>query len=240
MNVCHIFWTVISGQIGRFSIRFPISRAGLGGVQRPNCSHNMRDVTAFVSPLSNHRCLTAPRTPREIIPSGHHSLSFPLHLAKNILKDIKRINLFDDQWSYKMKTHEQWPASTSSTSQQWNKVFCSFEKILYPWVCTVICILYNEFAPSLAPHSIASLRKWVTSCADGLFTRRHICSRPHLGFARYCQIVGTAQHYQLHKVQNFQRWSKLSNPNWFVIMLLAAQWCSEVPGNTRGRRPLTF
>ena len=56
-----------------------------GGVQRPNCSHNMRDVTAFVSPLSNHRCLTAPRTPREIIPSGHHSLSFPLHLAKNIV-----------------------------------------------------------------------------------------------------------------------------------------------------------
>ena len=107
MNVCHIFWTVISGQIGRFSIRFPISRAGLGGVQRPNCSHNMRDVTAFVSPLSNHRCLTAPRTPREIIPSGHHSLSFPLHLAKNILKDIKRINLFNDQCSYKMKTHEQ-------------------------------------------------------------------------------------------------------------------------------------
>ena len=97
MNVCHIFWTVISGQIGRFSIRFPISRAGLGGVQRPNCSHNMRDVTAFVSPLSNHRCLTAPRTPREIIPSGHHSLSFPLHLAKNILKDIKRINLFNNQ-----------------------------------------------------------------------------------------------------------------------------------------------
>ena len=107
MNVCHIFWTVISGQIGRFSIRFPISRAGLGGVQRPNCSHNMRDVTAFVSPLSNHRCLTAPRTPREIIPSGHHSLSFPLHLAKNILKDIKRINIFNDQCSYKMKTHEQ-------------------------------------------------------------------------------------------------------------------------------------
>ena len=138
-----------------------------------------------------------------------------------------------------MKTHEQWPASTSSNTQQWNKVFCSFEKILYPWVCTVICILYNEFAPSLAPHSSASLRKWVTSCADGLFTRRHICSRPHLGFARYCQIVGTA-HYQLQKVQNFQQWSKLSNPNWVVIMLFAAQWCSEVPGNTRGQRPLTF
>ena len=118
------------------------------------------------------------------------------------------------------------------------QVFCSFEKILYLWVCTVICILYNEFAPSLAPHS-ASLRKWVTSCADGLFTRRHICSRPHLGFARYCQIVGTA-HYQLQKVQNFQQWSKLSNPNWVVIILLAAQCCSEVPGNTRGRRPLTF
>ena len=95
------------------------------------------------------------------------------------------------------------------------------------WVCTIT-----------RAHS-ASLRKWVTSCADGLFTRRHICSRPHLGFARYCQIVATA-HYQPQKVQNFQQWSKLSNPNWVVMMLLTAQWCSEVPGNTRGRRPLTF
>ena len=110
--------------------------------------------------------------------------------------------------------------------------------ILHPWDCTVICILYYEFAPSLAPHS-ASLRKWVTSCADGLFTRRHICSRPHLGFARYCQIVRTA-HCQLQKVQNFQQCSKLSNPNWVMIMLLAAHWCSGVPCQSRGRTPLTF
>ena len=149
MNVCHIFWTVISGQIGRFSIRFPISRAGLGDVQRPNCSHNMRDVTAFVSPLSNHRCLTAPRTPREIIPSGHHSLSFPLHLAKNILKDIKRINIFNDQCSYKMKTHEQWPASTSSTTQQRNKCFS-----LLKWFSTLEFVqLFVYYTTSLHHHS---------------------------------------------------------------------------------------
>ena len=44
---------------------------------RPNCSHNMRDVTAFVSPLSNCPPL------QEIIPPGHR-LSFPLPSRQNL------------------------------------------------------------------------------------------------------------------------------------------------------------
>ena len=139
MNVCHIFWTVISGQIGRFSIRFPISRAGLGGVQRPNCSHNMRDVTAFVSPLSNHRCLTAPRTPREIIPSGHHSLSFPLHLAKNILKDIKNNQSF--WWAVILQDENPWTV-TSVNQQHFTAVK---QSVLLFWKGFVPLSLYSYF-----------------------------------------------------------------------------------------------
>ena len=44
---------------------------------RPNCSHNMRDVTAFVSPLSNCPPL------QEIIPPRHR-LSFPLPSRQNL------------------------------------------------------------------------------------------------------------------------------------------------------------
>ena len=93
LNVCHIF---LGSNFGSNQLDFGFQFRPRFLVQvrvRPNCSHNMRDVTAFVSPLSNCPPLpslkTAPLSPALKLPPALKKLHLLVtvslshcHLAK--------------------------------------------------------------------------------------------------------------------------------------------------------------
>ena len=78
LNVCHIFWALILGQISWI--------LAFNSVSDFSCRSACGQIAVTIwemSPLLSLPCLTAPHPPQEITPPGHR-LSFPLPSRQNL------------------------------------------------------------------------------------------------------------------------------------------------------------
>ena len=193
LNVCHIFWALILGQISWISVFNSVSDFSC----RLSACGQIAVTIWEMSPLLSLPCLTAPTRLKKLHLPVTISLSH-CHLAKILplrYFDVKipYLEMKATTFNFGLPFHKyvRFPQDNSFTISHFTHLHQRLgletlfvqPRILQPHHSCCHHPTRPTLPPSkwLAPllfeQSAASLRKWVTSCTAALFTCRHICSR---------------------------------------------------------------
>ena len=173
LNVCHIFWALILGQISWISVFNSVSDFSC----RSSACGQIAVTIWEMSPLLSLPCLTAPRPPQEITPPPPASL-FPTAISpKSHLSDISM-----SKFHFLKVPGERWKIKTTTFN-----FFCSFCSLASKaWTPSVFCPTTNPTSASflLPPAHSTPVSKWLAPASSAvphnmlLFLHVQCCSVP--------------------------------------------------------------